>query len=313
MKKNQMNPVPHILAAALLLATTSLYAAPVANSTTISGPGIPSPVQAVDDPYNLPTSGLVMQGGSTADSASFDKNVLPEVEQFIAQNLPEAQNNLGSKAFELDPNKIILQSQQSVTATFIHDGGAFDSAVGVDALAQGQSEPANWWEEVTSPTAKLVFPNTGSTESQWATGPWGTRNTTQPVLPGDFVNMGTYAAGTKLDFFLMANGANQAWAPVFSANESLNQDGFNQHVAAFTAKVFAVPQLNSPYLFLAFKDYWGGGDKDINDVVIALNVGTANVKSLLATPEPAMPLTFTACLGLALVAVRKNRKNVTAV
>ena len=46
----------------------------------------------------------------------------------------------------------------------------------------------------------------------------------------------------------------------------------------------------------------------MNDVIIALNVGTATTHALLATPEPAMPLTFSACLGLALFAVRKNRK-----
>jgi len=79
-------------------------------------------------------------------------------------------------------------------------------------------------------------------------------------------------------------------------------------VAEFSPSLFAVPQLNSPYVFLSFEDLYGGGDKDINDTIIAINIGAANVKALLATPEPAMPLTFTACLGLALFAVRKNRK-----
>ena len=119
--------------------------------------------------------------------------------------------------------------------------------------------------------------------------------------------MGTFNAGTKLDFFLIANGASGG-STVFSSQESLNGDGFTHHVAAFTPQVFAVPQLNSPYVFIAFKDMWGGGDRDINDAVIALNIGAANVRALLATPEPAMPLTFAACLGLALVAVRKNKK-----
>jgi Domain of unknown function (DUF4114) len=166
---------------------------------------------------------------------------------------------------------------------------------------------------VTSPTAKLLFPDASTPLGGAAAIGSGTRTPSQPVVPGDFVNLGTVAKGTALDFFLLSNGANNGSAPVFSTQESLNQDGFKQHVAAFTTKLFAIPQLNSPYVFLAFEDLYGGGDKDINDTVIAINVGQANVKSLLATPEPAMPLTFTACLGLALVAVRKNRKhNVTA-
>ena len=101
------------------------------------------------------------------------------------------------------------------------------------------------------------------------------------------------------------DSANQNGAPVYSTTESINPDGFQQHVAGFTSKIFAVPQLNSPYIFLAFKDMWGGGDKDMNDVVIALDVGVATVKSLLATPEPATWLTLGSFLALGLVAKRR--------
>ena len=153
-----------------------------------------------------------------------------------------------------------------------------------------------------------MFADTSSSEGGFSSSPYGTRTPTDPVLPGDFVNLGKYAAGTKLDFFLMANGADQSWSPIYSTDATLNNDGFSQHVGVFTTHLFAVPQLNSPYLFLTFEDQWGGGDHDINDTIIALDVGVATVNSLLATPEPAMPLTFAACLGLALIAVRKNKK-----
>ena len=86
-----------------------------------------------------------------------------------------------------------------------------------------------------------------------------------------------------------------------------------RHVAAFTPQVFAAPQLNSPYVFIAFKDMWGGGDKDINDAVIALNVGAATVKSLLATPEPAMWLTLGSFLVLAVWVKRRMDCKATAV
>jgi len=124
------------------------------------------------------------------------------------------------------------------------------------------------------------------------------------LLPGDFVNMGTFNKGTKLDFFLIANGANGG-STVFSSVESLNGDAFKTHVAAFTPQVFAIPQLNSPYVFLTFKDMWGGGDKDISDAVIALNIGASNVKALLATPEPAMWLTLGSFLVLGIWAKRR--------
>ena len=136
-------------------------------------------------------------------------------------------------------------------------------------------------------------------------------------LAGPVMQAGSTAASQNFDTtvmpsFLIANGANGG-SQVISANAALNTDGFSQHVAEFTTHIFAVPQLNSPYLFLSFEDLWGGGDKDVNDTIIAVNVGAATVNALLATPEPAMPLTFAACLGLALVAVRKNKKAATTV
>jgi hypothetical protein len=293
---------------ALALAAVASVSTTIAHATLSAGNGVPAPVQAVDDPWGIPdTMGPVMAAGSSAQSVQFDQNVLPGIQKFIAQNLPDGHNNLNAPIFQIDPNKLVLSQAASVTATFINDGGAFDSSVGVDVVKPG-ADPSGWWQEITSPTASLVFPNTGSTDSSWPTGTPGVRNVSQPVLPGDFVNMGSFAAGSKLDFFLVADGANGG-GTIFSADESLNEDGFNQHVAAFTGSVFAQPQLNSPYVFLAFKDMWGGGDKDMNDVVMALNVGVANVHALLATPEPAMPLTFGACLGLAFFAVRKAQKN----
>jgi len=292
-----------LAALAALVITPALQAVPA-----ISGGGVAAPVQSPADPYNLAKPNPVMQAGSDETALNFDQTVLPNLTKFIHSALPESVNNTKSRAFEIDPNKIVLANNTAVRAYFVYEGAAYHNALGVDTVAPGKAGPQSWWDEVTSPTAKLVFPDASSTEGGFAAGAYGTRTPDEPVLPGDFVNLGNYAAGTKLDFFLMANGANQSWAPIYSTDAALNNDGFKQHVAAFTTHIFAVPQLNSPYLFLSFEDLWGGGDKDVNDTIVALNVGTATVNSLLATPEPAMPLTFAACLGLALVAVRKNKK-----
>lgn len=270
-----------------------------------------SPVQSSADPYGLKKAGLVMEGGSTAASASFDKTVLPSALQFCATALPDGHNNLNSPAFSqnIDPNKLVLATKQNVTATFISESAGFQNSLGFVSVAPGGSDPQNSWQEVTAPTAQLIFPNVSSSEDFKPAGNYSTtRTASQPLQPGDFVNMGTYSAGTKLDFFLIANGANQAWAPVFSSTESINNDGFTHHVGAFTAQVFGNKQLNSPYVFLTFKDYWGGGDKDMNDVVVALNVGAATVKALLATPEPSMWLTFGSFLMLAVWAKRRMDK-----
>jgi hypothetical protein len=270
---------------------------------SLSG-GVVSPVQSKADPYGLKLAGQVMQAGSDASSKDFQQNVLPSLNSFIKSALPESKINTASKAFEIDPNKLVMATKSDVRAYFVYEGAAYHNSLGVDVTTLG-NDPSSSAKEVSSPASRLIFPDASSTEGGIASGTYGTRTASEPVLPGDFVNLGTFAKGTKLDFFLMANGANQSGSSVFSAIESINGDGFKQHVAGFTTKLFAVPQLNSPYIFLSLEDLWGGGDKDINDTIIAINVGTATVKSLLATPEPATWLTLGSFLALAVWAKRR--------
>jgi len=313
MKLSHKNQIYRALAlAALTCATTQVLHATPVSSSVVSAGGVADPVQANVDPYNIPIAGPVMQAGSTTASKSFDTSVLPEALQFIKQALPETVNNTASKAFQIDPSKLVMASTTDVQAEFVYENAGYHNSVGLTTIAPGQAEPTSAIAEITDPTARLIFPDSSNPAGGSATIGENNRTQDQPVSPGDFVDLGTIKQGTGLDFFLLSNGANAgSSAPVFSTQESLNQDGFYQHAAEFTPTLFAVPQLNSPYIFLAFEDLWGGGDRDINDTIIAINVGSATVKSLLATPEPAMPLTFSACLGLALFAVRKNRKATT--
>ena len=272
-----------------------------------SSAGTAEKYQSKADPFGMQTAGKVMQAGSTAESKNFDTTVMPSLLSYIKKSLPETVNNTKSSAFEIDPSKLVLKSDYNVTATFVYENAGYHNSFGVDEVAAGKKGPQSALDEVTAVTARLIFPDTSTPAGGGAAIGTGATTQDQPVVPGDFVNLGKVSKGTTLDFFLIANGANGG-SDVFSANEALNKDGFKQHVAGFTTHLFAVPQLNSPYIFLAFEDLWGGGDKDINDTIIALNVGTATVNALLATPEPAMPLTFAACLGLALVAARHNKK-----
>ena len=282
------------------------------NNSDNSSKGTEVSVQSKAAPYGLNKAGSVMQGGSDTASKTFASTVLPSLTKFVASALPESVNNTKSKAFEIDPNKIVLANNTAVRAYFVSEGALYHNSIGVDAVAAGKKDPQSALAEASAETSQLIFPDASSSEGGFAASAYGTRTAAEPVLPGDFVNVGTFNKGTKLDFFLIANGANGG-KDVFSTDEALNQDGFKQHVAGFTTHIFAVPQLNSPYIFLSFEDMWSGGDKDINDTIIALDVGAATVNSLLATPEPAMPLTFAACLGLALVAVRKNKQATAAV
>jgi hypothetical protein len=282
--------LPAVLAVAICAAFTSQAGTP-------AGGGSPAPFQANVDPLSLPIVGPVMQAGSDAASASFDQNVLPQALAFIQANLPDGQNNSGNaKLFSVDPSKLTLAAKTSLQATFISESAGYDSTLGFNTTGIGTS----------SGNPELIFPAVSSPEdfNPNPANNYGPSNPSQPLLPGDFVNLGTFAAGTPLNFFLIADGANGGNTVFNSGGAAANPDGY-AHSAAFTPSVFAVPQLNSPYLFITFKDEWNLGDKDYNDAIIAINVGAATVHSLLATPEPSMYLTLGGFLAMGIWAKRR--------
>lgn len=127
---------------------------------------------------------------------------------------------------------------------------------------------------------KLIFPDASSSVSSYDPSADASRSEAAPLLPGDFVDLGRFDAGTQLDFFLIANGA-AGGTTTYSTQSSLNADGIN-HVVAF-----AYGLKDSPYIILGFEDLYGGGDKDFNDVLFAVDIGRVNLTALTATPEPA--------------------------
>jgi hypothetical protein len=266
-------------------------------ATAYAQDGTVSPVQANVDPLGLPIVGPVMTAGSDAASAQF-QTVLPAALSFIQANLePDGQNHSGNPAvFQVDPSKLTLATTMDLQAYFVSQSSGDSSTIGFNTTGTG----------VTSGNPQLIFPSATSPENMNPdpTDDYGARTPSQPLLPGDFVNLGTYAAGTQLNFFLIANGANGGNQVFNSGGAAANPDGY-QHAAAFTPSVFAMPELNSPYLFITFKDAWGLGDQDFNDVTIAVNVGAATIHSLLATPEPSMYLTLGGFLALGIWAKRR--------
>ena len=127
----------------------------------------------------------------------------------------------------------------------------------------------------------LIFPDASSPISAYDPAPTAVRTGSMPLLPGDFVNLGTAGAGSILDFFLISDGANGGRS-TFGTIAANNPDFIN-HVVAFAVA-------DSPYLVLGFEDMLNGGDRDFNDVIIAVNIGMRNVASLTGTPEPSLAL-----------------------
>ncbi|MBD2595115.1 PEP-CTERM sorting domain-containing protein [Nostoc sp. MBR 210] len=129
-----------------------------------------------------------------------------------------------------------------------------------------------------------------------------------PLKVGDWVSLGKFQAGTTLDFLLHSNDINggisgknqqgQTVKGVFGLNEATNPDGL-QHVMTYVYKNFLV---------LGYEDLWGGGDKDYNDVVFAIDIGSRNATALtkgVSVPEPSATL---ALVGIGAVGVLKTRR-----
>ncbi|MBU7586944.1 MAG: DUF4114 domain-containing protein [Nostoc sp. TH1S01] len=129
-----------------------------------------------------------------------------------------------------------------------------------------------------------------------------------PLKVGDWVDLGQFQAGTTLDFLLLSNDINggiygtnqqgQTVKGVFGLNEATNPDGL-QHVMTYVYKNFLV---------LGYEDLWGGGDKDYNDVVFAIDIGERNATALtkgVSVPEPSATI---ALFGLGAIGVLKTRR-----
>ncbi|OUL21299.1 DUF4114 domain-containing protein [Nostoc sp. 106C] len=133
----------------------------------------------------------------------------------------------------------------------------------------------------------------------------------KPLNVGDWANIGSMSAGTKLDFLLRANDINggisgtdkngNTVAGVWSLNTALNPDGL-QHAVAYYYKDFLV---------FGFEDLWGGGDKDYNDTVFAIDIGKDNaryVAGITPVPEPSATMALFGIGALGFFTTRRRRK-----
>lgn len=259
-----LNEARRILA--LAGAVTLLLIAGVANAQK------ESPMNTVMS--KIQTLGLEMVGDvyrAASDDASeqFFEKSLPSISTFLNTQLSETKA-VNDSAMLLDPSKLQLATDSDVRVYFIGEGAGYHNTLGFNTTGGG----------VESGEPKLIFPDASTKENYSASlKPNSGRTPDTPLVPGDFVELGRLAAGTSLDFFVIADGANGG-KNVYSTRTSLNPDGIN-HVVSF-----AYTEPGSSYLIIGFEDLYGGGDRDFNDLLFAVDIGAANVAALTATPEP---------------------------
>lgn len=242
------------------------------------------PIQSAARPFGLSIVAPVYQAGSTAEAADFKTNVLPTLNAWIQKNLPEYTEVKNFSSLTLDPSLLTVKTTQDVNVFFVGEGAGYQNTLGFNTSGAGTN----------TGNPQLIFPNASSNISSYVGNPSAPPSTSAPLMPGDFVDLGTIQAGTKLDFFLIANGA-AGGTNVFSTTASANSDGM-RHVVAYTSK-------DSPYLLLGFEDLLGGGDKDYNDVLIAIKGIT-----LTTAPEPSTLLILGSFL-LPVIYLRRRQLN----
>jgi hypothetical protein len=252
--------------------------------------GTVSPIQSTATPLGLDPAADVQLAGSDDDALDFQKNELPGIENTVQTTLNETQAVLDIDSLALDPNDLYLAYDSDVRVYFVGEGAGYRNTLGIYT---GDSSDG------LSGDAALIFPDASTSSSYLDPVNDPSRSVGAPVAAGDFVDLGTYEAGTQLNLFLIANGANggsQTWY----TDAALNSDGLEHFV------VLATP--DSPYLLVGVEDLYGGGDKDYNDVVVALDIGTTNVKRLMSKAVP-LPGYVAALLGPIALMVWRRRKD----
>nr|WP_281501483.1 DUF4114 domain-containing protein [Kordiimonas laminariae] len=235
-----------------------------------------------------------MLAGSDEKAADFSTNALPDLQAIVNNTLTESQSIGDLSSIALDPSDLYLTEASSVRAYFVGEGAGYRNSFGV--YTGDSSEGLNG-------DAALVFPDASSSSSYIEPTETTYRSSYAPLAPGDFVDLGTFDADSQLNLFLIANGANGGTNTYFT-DISLNPDGIDHFV------ILATP--DSPYLLVGMEDLFGGGDEDYNDLVVALDVGTANVQKMISNAVP-LPGPVAALLGpLFLLGFAKLRRKKTA-
>lgn len=247
-----------------------------------------SPFQSPARPFGLDIAAPVQLAASDESSKTFQTEVLPEMLDLANKSLSETKTVKNFNAISLDPSKMVLAEDSTVRVYFLSEGAGYKNSLGISTTGQGP----------LGEDAALIFPDASSPSGFGGSGAL-VRTSKEPMAAGDFVDLGTYKSGTSLDFFLIANGA-AGGSDFYSTDLSLNRDGIVHAVSLATN--------GSAYLIIGFEDMKGGGDKDYNDLLFAVEIGRANVTNLvnLGAPEPSLALgSLVALAGMAALSRRR--------
>ncbi|MFT4900750.1 MAG: hypothetical protein ACI81V_000016 [Lentimonas sp.] len=238
----------------------------------------------------------VMEAGSDAASDSFQKNELADFNDYIRSNWSNPGALAGLGAIALDPNAIVLFNEANVRAYVVTSETSQSNGKRHNSLGFNTGDAVNLEE------AQLIFPWV-QTANKYYSDPLSLkknpRKDSDPLIRGDFVDLGLVGAGEKLNFFI-ANGTDKIATTVFTADAASNPDQASHMVA------FAIP--DSPFILLGYEDPYSGNNGKFNDNIFAFNIGAQNV-AYLANPEPSFWLMMGAVCGLGVWLYRRPEES----
>ena len=207
----------------------------------------------------------------------------------IFSELAEKQAIDETQLLSISSNMFTLEYDSQVSVFFIDEGAGYKNSFG-------------WYDATTDPrnstNRTIIWDNASGTGEGLAGG--GSLNL------GDRVDLGFFAAGSQLGFFLTANGYyTGSSGNTFYTDDSYNADGL-MHVLAGVSP-------DDGIIALGFEDIYGGGDMDFNDLLVAVDIGIANTVALGHNNIPEPGVISLLLLGLSYLVffywknIRKNR------
>lgn len=184
--------------------------------------------------------------------ADFLENGLTEVMDYL-DGVYSERDNIDENTENLALDELLLTEDSDVRVYFLKEGTIFQNTLGIE----------------NNGDQSLIFPNASSAYSYFTDAETRSTETNEniPLIPGDYVDLGQLKKGSLVDLFLIRDGAQNEDGLVFWVDPESNPDQINH------AKLLAVYDSNT--LIIGFEDQPGGGDKDYNDLVIAVEINPA--------------------------------------
>jgi hypothetical protein len=209
---------------------------------------------------------------STIYNVEMDSQMVNEIQSYLPEN---GGLNPAFVSNTTDPN-LHLIAEGDVSLTFIDEGAGFKNSFGYFTY----DDAGNILSEVT------IFSNASET------GGGGTLNV------GDTVDLGTFAEGTNIGFWLTADGYNGGSNTYYSI-DSMNPDGL-RHIA-----ILEDPETQQ--LIIGFEDLYNLGDQDYNDIVFTVNVTPYEALDTSHIPSGAPEASQIATMLIAMLVMLLNR------